>query len=63
MTYRIFDSLDRPASRIVENPRDLHGDLEVLNEEAEQEVSTQCSGLSYAIGKVLPCGTVTFDWG
>ena len=58
MTYRIFDSLDRPTGPIKAYSHELQHDLDVLTMEAEEEGSR----LTYAIGKVLPDVTITFDY-
>lgn len=56
--YQIFDSLDRECGQPKQNPADLYGDLKALQEEEEEEPR----GLTYAIGKTLPDGNVTFDF-
>lgn len=58
MAYRIFDSLDRPCGS-ANRAEDLWDMLRALQEEAEEEGD----GLTYAIGKELPDGSVTFDHG
>lgn len=58
MTYRIFDSLDRPCSTEADHPDHLWADLTALQHEEEEEPL----GLTYAIGKVLPDGSVTYEY-
>ena len=55
--YQIFDSMDRPCSQIATCTARLHDDLQRLNAEAEADGSR----LTYAIGRILSDGTVTFD--
>jgi len=55
--YRIFDSMDQPCSRPADTTWELYDDLETLQREADEEGST----VTYAIGKILPDGNVTFD--
>ena len=57
-TYRIFDSLDHPCGPSAATEWDLIDHLRTLQEEA----ADQGGRMSYAIAKVLPCGTVTFDY-
>ena len=59
VAYRIYDSLDRPCGDIAFKERDLYEDLESLRDGAEEEGDR----LTYAIGKILPNGDVTFDFG
>ena len=58
MTYRIYDSMDRPASRPTDRESDLLAELATLNREAEEDGTR----LTYAIGKTTPDGDVTFDF-
>jgi len=55
--YQIFDSMDNPCSRIKGRPDLLYDQLDRLQEEAEEEAWP----ITYAIGKVLPDGNVTFE--
>ena len=58
MKYRIFDSMDRPCSHIADRESDLIPQLNQLREE-EEEVQ---NNLTFAIGKILPGGEVTYDY-
>lgn len=57
MTYRIFDSMDQPIGHPASTSWELYDHLETLQREAEEDGST----VTFAIGKVLPDGNVTFD--
>lgn len=56
--YQIFDSLDRPASTQFNNASALFPLLKMLQDEAEEDGER----LTYAIGKISPDGTITFDY-
>jgi hypothetical protein len=59
MSYRIFDSMDRPASRETDTSYELIPVLDELNAEAEEDGT----GLTYAIGYIYDDGvTVTFEF-
>lgn len=55
--YQIFDSMDRPCSRIKGRADLLYDQLDKLQRESEDERW----GVTYAIGEILPDGNVTFD--
>jgi hypothetical protein len=56
--YQIFDSLDRACSATTKHDDELFYQLERL------EIQSETTGdrLTYAIGKIFPDGTVTFDF-
>ena len=56
--YQIFDSMDRVASAPADRAQDLYAECDLMNYEAQEEGDTT----TYAIGKVLPNGDVTFDY-
>lgn len=56
--YQIFDSMDRPVSCRADCQTHLYEQWQKLQEEAEEERSR----LTYAIGKILPNGDVTFEF-
>lgn len=56
--FQIFDSLDRAACPQTDDAAKLYELCQRLNNEAEDEGSR----LTYAIGKVQPDGSVTFDF-
>lgn len=56
--YRIFDSMDRPEGRPAGSESELYEHLRTLENEAAETGST----VTYAIGKILPNGNVTFDF-
>lgn len=56
--YQIFDSYDNPHSRIKGQAHLLYDEVDKLNREAEDKNST----MTYAIGKILNNGDVTFDY-
>ena len=56
--YQIFDSYDRPCSRIKGRDDLLWEELDELTREAEDDGSR----ITYAIGKILDDGNVTFDF-
>lgn len=56
--YQIFDSMDRPVSRKADCQTQLYQQWEQLQDEEEEERSR----LTYAIGKILPNGDVTFEF-
>lgn len=58
MIFQIFDSMDRPCTARTMHEHELHHALMVLREEAEEDNT----GLTYAIGKVLPDDSVTFEY-
>jgi hypothetical protein len=55
--YQIFDSMDQPCSRIKGRADLLYDQLDKLQKEAEDDAWP----ITYAIGKILPDGSVTFD--
>lgn len=55
--YQIFDSMDRACSQITDCATRLHDDLQQLNAEAEETGSR----LTYAIGRIMPDGSITFE--
>lgn len=56
--YQIFDSMDRPVSCKADCQTHLYEKWQGLQDEAEEEGSR----LTYAIGKILPNGDVTFEF-
>ena len=58
MSYRIFDSMDRPASWIADSEHQLIDELRAMQDEAEEEGWN----LSFSIGKILDDGNVTYDY-
>lgn len=55
--YRIFDSMDRAQSPVTATAAELYERCDRLNREADEVGLT----ITYAIGKILPNGDVTFD--